>query len=149
MLAQRVGFDLPCGAGRLGLQHAPACFQRPSGSNPNGSSSKKKKATLTDGFFFLAQQVGFDLRCGGGRVAALRRPRRLIHSRSRSNPTEGTSKNKRPTLAGEPFVFGAAGGIRTHVGFRPNGFRDRPVMTASIPLRIHLFENSLERSTSA
>ena len=28
------------------------------------------------------------------------------------------------------------GGIRTHVPVRANGFRDRPVMTASIPLRM-------------
>jgi len=30
--------------------------------------------------------MGVDLRCGGGRVAALKRPRRFIHSRSRSTP---------------------------------------------------------------
>ena len=35
----------------------------------------------------MADRVGFDLRYGGGRVAALRRPRRLIHSRSRSIPS--------------------------------------------------------------
>ena len=29
---------------------------------------------------------------------------------------------------------GGEGGIRTHVGLRPNGFQDRPVMTASVPL---------------
>ncbi len=36
--------------------------------------------------------------------------------------------------------FGAGGGIRTPVGFPPNGFQDRLVMTASI--RLHFF-NSL------
>ena len=92
----------------------------------------------------MAQRVGFDLPCGVGRVAALERPRRSIHFRSRSNPPRRIPKYKRPTLTGESFVFGAAGGIRTHVGFRPNGFRDRPVMTASIPLHI-LFMSKLRR----
>ena len=27
-------------------------------------------------------------------------------------------------------------GIRTHVAVKPNGFQDRPVMTASVPLQI-------------
>ena len=31
--------------------------------------------------------------------------------------------------------YGGEGGIRTHVGLHPNGFQDRLVMTASIPLR--------------
>ena len=30
--------------------------------------------------------------------------------------------------------FGGEDGIRTHVGLHPNGFQDRPVMTASVPL---------------
>lgn len=30
---------------------------------------------------------------------------------------------------------GGEGGIRTHVGLHPNGFQDRPVMTASVPLQ--------------
>ena len=34
----------------------------------------------------VAEGAGFDLPCGAGRVAALERPRRSIHSRSRSNP---------------------------------------------------------------
>ena len=42
---------------------------------------------------------GIDLRCGAGRVAALRRPRRLIHSRSRSIPPENIP-NKRATPSG-------------------------------------------------
>ena len=32
--------------------------------------------------------------------------------------------------------LGREDGIRTHVGFPPNGFQDRLVMTASIPLRM-------------
>ena len=31
-------------------------------------------------------------------------------------------------------LYGGEGGIRTHVGLHPNGFQDRPVMTASVPL---------------
>ena len=41
------------------------------------------------------RMMGVDLRCGGGRVAALERPRRSIHSRSRSTPT---SKKNSPIL---------------------------------------------------
>ena len=33
-------------------------------------------------------------------------------------------------------IGGGEGGIRTHVGLHPNGFQDRPVMTASVPLHI-------------
>ena len=32
--------------------------------------------------------------------------------------------------------IGGEEGIRTLVGLRPNGFQDRPVMTASVPLLI-------------
>ncbi len=32
------------------------------------------------------------------------------------------------------YNYGRGGGIRTHVGLHPNGFQDRPVMTASVPL---------------
>ena len=37
-----------------------------------------------------------------------------------------------------PVLFGAGGGIRTPVGFHPNGFQDRLVMTASIRLHVYL-----------
>ena len=33
------------------------------------------------------------------------------------------------------YNLGGEGGIRTHVGLHPNGFQDRPVMTASVPLQ--------------
>ena len=37
--------------------------------------------------------------------------------------------------APKKFLNGGEGGIRTHVGLHPNGFQDRPVMTASVPLQ--------------
>ena len=37
------------------------------------------------------------------------------------------------------WTYGGVGGIRTHVPVKANGFRDRPVMTASIPLRMKFF----------
>ena len=37
-------------------------------------------------------------------------------------------------LSTSPLWFGGEDGIRTHVGLHPNGFQDRPVMTASVPL---------------
>ena len=33
------------------------------------------------------------------------------------------------------YQIGGGDGIRTHVGLHPNGFQDRPVMTASVPLQ--------------
>ena len=42
------------------------------------------------------------------------------------------AKKKHP----DGCFFGGGDGIRTHVDLRPNGFQDRLVMTASIPLRI-------------
>ena len=62
----------------------------------------------------------------------------------------------RPTpLAGEPLrpleyfsnIFGGEGGIRTHVGLHPNGFQDRPVVTASVPLHILVIHRRFERRT--
>ena len=40
-------------------------------------------------------------------------------------------------------VFSGEDGIRTHVPVRTNGFQDRLVMTASIPLRIVLFPTEM------
>ena len=59
------------------------------------------------------------------------------HPYSRSTP-----------LAGEPLqpleyfsqLNGGEGGIRTHVGLRPNGFQDRPVMTTSVPLHLKYYK---------
>ena len=47
-----------------------------------------------------------------------------------------TTVTKKATRKGLLFVTGGAGGIRTHGALLPNGFRDRPVMTASILLRM-------------
>ena len=44
-------------------------------------------------------------------------------------------KNKKEAVKTTSF-FGAEGGIRTHAPFRTNGFQDRLVMTASIPLHM-------------
>ena len=55
---------------------------------------------------------GIDLRCGGGRVAALRRSRRLIHFRSRSIP-DPTPKERAPRMGA--LSFGGDGGNRTPV----------------------------------
>ena len=44
-------------------------------------------------------------------------------------------KNLSQNVTGEGISSGE-GGIRTHAPFRTNGFQDRLVMTASIPLRV-------------
>ena len=36
--------------------------------------------------------------------------------------------------------IGGEGGIRTHVGLHPNGFQDRPVVTASVPLHEYFWQ---------
>ena len=50
------------------------------------------------------------------------------------NPDLHQREAARP-LAGLP-LFGGGCRIRTRVDFRPNGFQDRPVMTASVTLRV-------------
>ena len=42
----------------------------------------------------MVREAGLDLPCGAGRLAALERPRRSIHSRSGSSPVN--SKCKKP-----------------------------------------------------
>ena len=41
---------------------------------------------------YLVETEGFDLRFGGGHLAALTCPRHVIHYRSGSNPSQGLSK---------------------------------------------------------
>ena len=43
---------------------------------------------------------------------------------------------------------GGGRGIRTPVGLHPNGFQDRPVMTASVSLRAILFTNTYYSDSS-
>ena len=65
--------------------------------------------------FFSGDPYGTP-RLRAGQVAALRRPRRLIHSRSLRVPRgTGTIKKERPRLSAEPFFFGDPYGTRTHV----------------------------------
>lgn len=44
--------------------------------------------------------------------------------------------------------YGGEGGIRTHVELPPNGFQDRPVMTASVPLQGKKYFINLPREIS-
>ena len=50
------------------------------------------------------RMMGVDLRCGGGRVAALERPRRSIHYRSRSNPLQVFQKRSPRHKAGASLL---------------------------------------------
>ena len=58
---------------------------------------------------FLVEARGVDLPCGAGRVAALGRPRRPIHYRSRSTPHAIMTKG--PPARGEPFIMVEARGV--------------------------------------
>ena len=65
-----------------------------------------------------------------------RRTRRLAKCPRVRIPAKTSQKQNSHPRWDDCFTFGGVGGIRTHVPVRANGFRDRPVMTASIPLRI-------------
>lgn len=52
-----------------------------------------------------------------------------------------TTKKPFPSGNGLSFVmYGGEDGIRTHVELPPNGFQDRPVMTASVPLQVKMIQ---------
>ena len=53
----------------------------------------------------MVETEGFDLRYGGGRLAALECPRHSIHYRSGSNPHERSAKNKNPLPYGRGSLF--------------------------------------------
>ncbi len=57
----------------------------------------------------MVREAGLDLPCGAGRVAALERPRRSIHSRSRSSPRENQKQNGRPCRGDRLFLVREAG----------------------------------------
>ena len=57
-------------------------------------------------------------------------------SRGASSANLSTSPNNLKIL----YCYGRGGGIRTHVGLHPNGFQDRPVVTASVPLDCDSFK---------
>lgn len=43
-------------------------------------------------------------------------------------------------------MYGGEDGIRTHVELPPNGFQDRPVMTASVPLHVVMIQANESRA---
>lgn len=43
-------------------------------------------------------------------------------------------------------MYGGEDGIRTHVELPPNGFQDRPVMTASVPLHVVMIHANESRA---
>ena len=103
--------DLTCPAGQAALRlwSAPGAPFTPARVQVPDSSSQNETAALLGGRFVLVGVAGLDLRCGGGLLAALERPRRSIHSRSGSSPCFNIAKqNSRPF--GRPFRFGRSGG---------------------------------------
>ncbi len=54
------GIDLPCGAGRLGLQGAPGALPSALGFDSR-SYGKKKYPARWAGYFFLAEKERFEL----------------------------------------------------------------------------------------
>ena len=64
------------------------------------------------------------------------RETREILSKKRSNAEPGKKEKSLENVVFSRLFGGGEEGIRTLVGLPPNGFQDRLVMTASIPLRI-------------
>ena len=62
-VVQRVGFDLPCGAGHLGLQGAPGALPRALGFESLRSYLQKRDLRRMAEVPLLAQRVGFPA-CG-------------------------------------------------------------------------------------
>ena len=114
----------PRGSGLPPAAHSlPLPFESP-------PSIPKEKPPPQAGTSLLADRVGFDLRCGGGRVAALERPRRSIHYRSRSNPLQVFQKRSPRHKAGASL-------LADRVGFpacgRPGLGSDSPPGCHSLP----------------
>ncbi len=57
----------------------------------------------------MVREAGLDLRCGGGRVAALGCPRQPIHFRSRSSPALFMAKNCGPQKGFRSYLVREAG----------------------------------------
>ena len=132
-LAEGAGFDLLCGAGRLGVRHAPGMPPSALGFE-SFFSSKSRSPPGWAGICFWrrvqdstcsAEQAGSRLWSAPG-TPFTTAPVRILFFFEKQNPAP---------LGGVLF-FGGGCRIRTRVGFRPNGFQDRPVMTASVTLRM-------------
>ncbi len=106
--------------------------------------NRAPKAELAFGAFSFwrrEREIGF------GKVSSLTnlslKKSAFVFRSSREPPIirafERPSKPKRKKSVKLSFLFGAGGGIRTPVGFHPNGFQDRLVMTASIHLHCFSF----------
>ena len=137
-MAERVGFDLHCSAGRVAALTVPPdghSLPLPFESRMHITKSPRRMARA----FAMAEWVGFDLHCGAGRVAALTVPRTAIHSRSHSNPR---CIAKSPRRKARAFCYGGVGGIRPALRCRPGRGSDRPPDGHSLPLpfesRMHI-----------
>ncbi len=122
-----------CGAGRIGSQDTPGALPCAFGFDPTDHQEKQTPLTGVPAFPGAAGGIRPALRGGPGRGSGAPPALHSLPLPFESHKNEKTSTPKRRCS-----FFGAAGGIRTHVPVRANGFRDRPVMTASIPLRIIL-----------
>ena len=126
--------DSTCSAEQAasGCDMPPACRQVPSGSNPFFLRKTDPRPGGRGSVFGGGCRIRPALRSRPPRVAACPRhaakcPRvRILLFFKKQNPAP---------LGGVLF-FGGGCRIRTRVGFRPNGFQDRPVMTASVTLRM-------------
>ena len=83
---RRKGFFPP-----LRREASPLGRRRPSPRTGKVPSAARRMRSLSSGCS-KNRRKGFDLRCGGGRVAALTCPRHVIHSRSRANPSVKNQK---------------------------------------------------------
>ena len=122
-MADRVGFPEL----RLGPPRVAAC-PRHAAKSPRFESHPLYAKIPAQGrrFLHMADRVGFDLRCGGGRVAALERPRRSIHYRSRSNPLQVFQKRS-------PRHKAEASLLADRVGFEPTSLLRDYLISSVVP----------------
>ena len=72
-----VGLDLPCAAGRLGLQSAPSALLRALGFEPRRQEISN---TPGGGVAYLVPVVGLDLPCAAGRLGLQSAPSALLRA---------------------------------------------------------------------
>ena len=109
-MAEWVGFDLPCGAGHLGLQGAPGALPSALGfESPRKPPKSKTAIPVGMAVSLLAEWVGFDLRCGGGHLGLQGAPGALLSALGFESLMRDLPKTKIPRLSAEDHCFWRSG----------------------------------------
>ncbi|GEM_PF-5579431 len=125
-----VGLDLPCAAGRLGLQSAPSALLRALGFEPRRQEISN---TPGGGVAYLVPVVGLDLPCAAGRLGLQSAPSALLRALGFEPQRQEISN----TPGWGRCLFGTGGGARTHTVSPPADFESA---TSTIPSHRHTVE---------